>query len=379
MTRSVDTVLAELHPLLDELAAAQPGKEHVTELARVRNRVEAITTRCVRRVERFDQLDGAISTALWVAWKCRIPRGRAKTMVSNGRALEAMDEVAIAFDDGTIAGEHVRVLAEAQRFAPKAFAKAEAELLDEAQRLRFDVFDRRVKYFRQLAEPDEVEVEATTVYDDRAVYASRTFQDCVRVDASMEPVGGSAWLGELDRLERIEFEADWADARERLGDRATAKDLRRTPAQRRHDALVEMARRSAAMPADAKQARYLLTVLVGYETLRGRICELADGTVLTPGQVLPLLADADVERAVFGPEGRVIDLGRRARLFTGGTRRAVEVSDLECTHESCDVRYDRCDIDHELPWAAGGPTDRTNGRVRCPHHNPGRRRAPPRA
>ena len=374
MIRSADTVLAELDALLDELAAAEPGKDHVPELARVRNRVEAIATRCVRRVERTAALDGAISTASWVAWKCRMPRGHAKTLVSNGRALEAMDEVAAAFDDGTIAGDHVRVLAEAQRFTPKAFAKAEAELLDEAQRLRFDVFARRVKYFRQLAEPDDVEAEATTVHDDRSLHASRTFQDCVRVDATMDPVGGSAWLGELNRLERIEFEQDWAEARERLGEHATAADLRRTATQRRHDALVEMARRSAAMPADAKQARYLLTVLVGYETLRGRICELADGTVLTPGQVLPLLADADVERAVFGPEGRVIDLGRRSRLFVGGTRRAVEVSDLECTHDSCDARYERCDVDHVVPWAVGGPTDRSNGRVRCPHHNPGRRR-----
>jgi hypothetical protein len=236
-----------------------------------------------------------------------------------------------------------------------------------------------VKYFRQVAEPDDVEVEAQTVFEQRNLHASRTFEDCVRIDGTMDPVGGSIWLNELQRLERIEFDTDWAEARSRLGDVAKASDLRRTPAQRRHDAAIEMAKRSAAMPANAKQARYLLTILVGYETAKGRICELADGTVLTPGQVVPLLNDADVERAVFGPESRVIDLGRRARLFTGGTRRAVEISDLECTHEACDVRYERCDIDHIQLWAAGGPTDRSNGRVRCPAHNPGRRRAPPQA
>lgn len=377
MIRSVDTVLAELDVLLDELAAATPGMEHAPEVLRVRNRIEAIATRCVRRVDRSGALDGAVSTASWVAWRCRIPRGRAKAMVSNGRALEVMSDVAAAFDHGAISSDHVRVLGEAQRFAPDAFKKAEPELLDEAERLRFDVFKHRVRYFRQLAEPDDVEDEATTLHDDRSFHASRTFQDCIRVDGTMEPVGGSIWLHELDRLERIEFEADWAEARARLGAHAASADLRRTSAQRRHDAAVEMAKRSAAMPGDAKQARYLLTVLVGYETLRGRICELADGTVLTPGQVLPLLSQADVERAVLGPDGRVLDLGRRARLFTGATRRAIEIGDLECTHESCDVRYERCDVDHALPWAAGGPTDRSNGRLRCPHHNPGRRRAPP--
>ena len=377
MTRPVDIVLADLDELLDELAATEPGMAHAPEVLRVRNRVEAIATRCVRRVDRSGALDGAVSTASWVAWRCRMPKGRAKVLVSNGRALEAMPEISEAFDRGSISGDHVRVLADAQRFAPKAFAKAEPELLDEAERLRFDVFTRRVQYFKQLAEPDDAERESTTLRDDRSLHASRTFRDCVRVDATMDPVGGSVWLNELDRLERIEFEADWAEARDRLGDAATSLDLRRTAAQRRHDAAVEMAKRSAAMPADAKHARYLLTVLVGYETLRGRICELADGAVLTPGQVASLLPAADIERAVFGPEGRVIDLGRRARLFTGATRRAVEVSDLECTHESCDVRYERCDVDHVLPWAAGGPTDRANGRLRCPRHNVGRRRAPP--
>jgi hypothetical protein len=307
----------------------------------------------------------------------RTPKRAALRMTSNGAALRDMPETAEAFDAGDINDDHVQVLASAQRFAPKAFAKVEAELVDDARTCRFDVFHRRVRYFRQLADPDAVEVEAQSLAEQRNLHASRTFEDCVRVDGTLEPVGGSIVLAELQRLEDLEFQSDWAEARQRLGDGATANDLARTPAQRRHDALVEMARRSAAMPPDAKRARHLLTVHVGYETLRGRICELADGTVLTPGQVVPLLTDADVERAVFGPDGRVLDLGRRERLFKGATRRAVEISDLECTHHDCDVRYQRCDIDHIEPWAAGGPTDRANGRVRCPRHNAGRRRAPP--
>jgi hypothetical protein len=318
-----------------------------------------------------------IATPGWIAVKTRRPRRLALRMCSNGAALRDMPEAAAAFDGGDIDEDHVQVLASAQRFSPKAFEKVEAELVDDARTCRFDVFHRRVKYFRQLADPDDVEREAQTAHEQRNLHASRTFEECVRVDGTMDPVGGSIFLNELERLQRIEFDADWKEARERLGDAATSGDLRRTPAQRRHDALVEMATRSAAMPEHAKHARYLLTVHVGYETLHGRICELADGTVLTPGQVVPLLTNADVERAVFGPEGRVIDLGRRERLFKGGARRAVEISDLECTHESCDVRYERCDVDHVQPWALGGPTDRANGRVRCPRHNPGRRRSPP--
>jgi hypothetical protein len=77
------------------------------------------------------------------------------------------------------------------------------------------------------------------------------------------------------------FEADWAEARARLGDRASANDVVRTAAQRRADALVELVRRAEAMPADAKVPEPLFTVLVGYETFAGRICELANGSVVT--------------------------------------------------------------------------------------------------
>jgi hypothetical protein len=329
------------------------------------------------RLARDAVVRGAMTPA-YVAARCRMPKGVAKRMVANGHALQRMPEVAEAFDAGEVGPEHVAVLAAAQQLSPRSFEKAESELVDDARRLRYDTFMRRVKYFEQLAEPDEVEVRARTAYEERRLHASRGFEDRVEVDGSMDPIGGGIFLNELERLERMELESDWADARARLGDRATAGDLRRTPAQRRHDALVDMAKRSAAMPPGAKRGRILLSVLVGDETMHGRICELADGTVVTPGQVVPLLHEADVERAVFGPEGRVIDLGRRSRVFVGGARRAAQLSDLECTEEGCDVRHERCEVDHVVRWEHGGPTDQDNARLRCPTHHPGRRRAPPR-
>lgn len=316
-------------------------------------------------------------TPAWVAYRCRVPKHVAKAMVTCGRALPAMPEVAAAFSAGDIGSDHVRVLAAALRRCSKAFEKVEAELVEDARTLRYDVFRRRVQYFVQLADEDGVEGDAREVFEARSVCASRTFEDTVRLDGTMEPIGGAIFLEELRRLEQLEFEADWREARGRVGADARSSDLRRTPARRRHDALVEMAKRSAAMPPGAKRARYLLTVHVGYETLHGRICELADGTVLAPGQVVPLLGEADVERAVFGPDSRVVDLGRRSRLFVGGARRAVQVSELECGEPSCDVRYDRCEVDHVQRWERGGATDRANGRLRCPRHHEGRRRAPP--
>jgi hypothetical protein len=313
---------------------------------------------------------------------CRIPKGSAKAAVTRSRALRSMPGTAAAYDAGDITSDHVRVLAAAHRSNADLFAKAEDELLVDATTRRFDQFARQVDYFRQVADPDGVEADAVNAHEQRNLHVSRTFEETVRLDGSMDPIGGTIVKNELERLEHQLFLDDWAEARARLGDKATARDLRRSPEQRNADAAVEMARRSAAMPADAKHAIVLLTVLVGYETFAGRTCQLADGTVVTPGQVASLFpdwaVDIDVERAVFSGPSRVTDLGRRQRLFRGGARRAVQLAHLECTDDTCDQPYEHCEADHIQPWAQGGPTNQANGRLRCPKHHDGRRRAPPR-
>ncbi len=138
-----------------------------------------------------------------------------------------------------------------------------------------------------------------------------------------------------------------------------------------------MAMRSAAMPADAKQARILISVLCGYETFKGRVCELADGTVLTPGQVAGVLSKADIERIVFDGPSRVVDVGVRRRFFTGATRIAVQVRDRGCQHPSCNAPLDRCEIDHVHPYEAGGETTQANGQCQCGFHNRRKGRQPP--
>ncbi len=108
----------------------------------------------------------------------------------------------------------------------------------------------------------------------------------------------------------------------------------------------------------------------------GMICELADGAVVTPGSLVPWLDQAWVERVVFDGPSRVIDVGVRQRLFSGATRRAVQVRDRECFHDLCDTPAADCDVDHIQPWAAGGPTIQANGRPACGFHNRARHRRP---
>jgi hypothetical protein len=175
----------------------------------------------------------------------------------------------------------------------------------------------------------------------------------------LDPISGAIVADELARLEHQLFEADWAEATERLGRKLAVSELKRTAGQRRADALVEMATRSRTAPADGRCLEPLFSVFVGYETLHGRICELANGgPVVTPGALVPWLSQAVIERAVFEPGGRV-EVSAKARLFTGATSRAIELRDRGCSHPYCDQPANTCQADHIQPYATGGPTTQT--------------------
>jgi hypothetical protein len=306
-----------------------------------------------------------------------LPITETRRQVSNGRALRHMPIAEEAWLKGDISAVHVGVLAGACSEARReTFTRDEKILVDHAKALQFRDFWRTVRYWEQLADPDGVEEDAEEERSNRALYLSQSFRGTWLGKMTFDPLTGTIINNELERLEQQLFEADWAEARSRLGDRATPADLRRTPAQRRADALVQMAIRSRTAPAEGRPPEPLFSVFVDYETFAGRICELANGTVVTPGDVVPWLPQSWIERVVFDGPSRVIDMGVKRRLFTGGTRRAVQLRDRECFHDFCDIPAEDCQVDHVIPYAAGGETTQANGRPACGFHNRERHRRP---
>jgi hypothetical protein len=93
------------------------------------------------------------------------------------------------------------------------------------------------------------------------------------------------------------------------------------------------------------------------------VCQLADGSVVTPGTVAGLLGEAWIQRVVFDGPCRVVDLGQ-ARRFVGAARRALEIRDRRCTHPGCHEPPERCQGDHIQPWSTRGPTTPDNGQLR---------------
>ena len=379
LLEQLDTAVAEL----GKLDPAGLGDDELADaLVGVMRADSALGSVCARLAGEADARkvwadDGSKSCSGWLGRQAGRPVGECRGLVRRARRLRHMPVTAAAHGAGDISVAHVERLIRAAKVNLEAFATDEEMLVGHARDLRFDDFCRALDYWCQLHDPDGTEDHARDRYAQRRLHLSETLDGTGVLDAWFDPVGFAQFRTALERIDNELWEHDWADARDRLGEQATEADLARSGAQRRCDALVEMARRATSVPAGAKQPRPLITVLVDYPTLAGRVCELSTGPVLTPGEVLPLLNGADVERVVFDSPSRVLDVGQRQRLFTGATRRAVEVRDRRCDIDTCTTPAHRCDIDHIQPYGDGGLTIQTNGRLRCPAHHTGRRRRPP--
>ena len=93
-------------------------------------------------------------------------------------------------------------------------------------------------------------------------------------------------------------------------------------------------------------------------------------------ELLRLVPISEIEQAVHEAPDRV-RVSEKVRLFRGAERRAVEIRDRYCTYPGCHVPAEACEVDHIVAYAEGGPTTQENGRLRCEHHHPGRRRSQP--
>lgn len=377
------TELLQFVGAIDQLMRTDPAEvsdlESIAELERQLARFECFVTKAVASfVTKGDwAVDGAKTPAAWLLTRCHLPEVAARRQVRRGRAMDQLPLCAEAWSEGSIGGAHIDALAKVRtEMTGEALARDEALLVSHAKEMKFTPFCAVLAYWEQLADPDGAEESDMARQARRDVYLAPTVNGMFLGGMNLDPVTGVIVSDELKRLERELFEADWAKARDELGREPKVSELCRTPAQRRADALKEMAIRSKAMPSDARRPEPLFSILVGYETIHGRICQLSGGHVLSPGSLLEWMDSAWFERIVFSP-GKRIECSPQSRFFTGATRRAVEVRDQACTHEFCDVPAEDCQIDHIVPWAQGGPTTQENAQALCGFHNRLRNQRPP--
>jgi hypothetical protein len=100
-----------------------------------------------------------------------------------------------------------------------------------------------------------------------------------------------------------------------------------------------------------------------------RRCETATGQVLHPHTVLRAALAGHIRRVVLGADNLPINLGRKARVFTGPAREAAKLLAVQCDHLGCGLPAELCQVDHSVEWHEGGRTDQDNASPRCGGHN----------
>ena len=358
--------LAELEAAVDALLAEAPCHESgahlhadVISLQRIRAKLGVLAA---ATLSEWDHAlvwaeDGSRSAASRLARDTHSSVRCAKQELRRARQLCHLPVTRAAVTAGDLSLEHLDLLGSAcTRERAELFAEHEATLIDQCTVLAYAEAVRLVQYWCQRAD----DVLNTPAKERRAAkaafYASSSLDGMVVLNGQLDPIGGAIVT---EALRRIEHELYLADLK---------TGTRRTAAQRRAQALVEMAHRSQAAPPDGRMPKPLFTVVVGDRTAQ-QLCELANGTVIRPSELVEYFDAAMLETVLFDGPSTVLSVSRR-RSFTGAIRRAIEVRDRRCQHPSgCDEPAARCDVDHIKPYRLGGVTSQFNGRLLCSTHN----------
>jgi hypothetical protein len=374
--------IALLEQAADVLAEVDPASLSDDELGqtlvdwqRIESRLAASKARLTAA---FDlrgvyRADGAKTAAAWLARNTNGSPAAARAQTRLARRLRLMPLTAAALAAGEISERHTEMLAglagSPRKPVADAFPQAEERLLEYARTLDFERFVAAVRYWEAVVDQDGIEDQAAADHESRHVHLSETFRGNWVLNGQLDPIAGTEIATALRRIYDELFAADWAEAKAIHGDDICVDHLARTPTQRRADALTEMARRSATTPANGKQPRPLLVIHLGNDTLN-RLCELASGTLIAPGLLVPLLDRAEIQRIVYAGRSRSItELGERTRFFSGPLREAILLRDRRCVDPGCNTPADDCEVDHDIPVSKGGLTNQYNGKARCPHSN----------
>lgn len=376
---------ARLHEAIDlvagidvsELPTAEGLGELLEELTRCTRRLDFEFHRLLRSFEaRGDHEPLGYRTAKqWCRDRLRVPDASAATSLRVGRVLVEMPAVSARWACGDVGAEHAAAIASVRtEDTREAFGEWEGWLAQQAVDLDMRGLRRVLARWRLKVDPSCDEPER--IERDRDAHVSTTFQGAVAIDGILDAVRGTAFKTVFDGIVEELFEADWAEAAQRLGRDPSVSELTRSSAQRRADALVLMAERAhAADPSMAARLRPLVIVVTGLDALADGLAELWDQTPLSARQLARILdQDPDLERYLYGSGEVPLAYNERHRFFTGKLRRAIQVRDRHCTARGCDVPAQHCDIDHIEPVADGGRTTPANGRVACSADNRARPR-----
>jgi hypothetical protein len=324
--------------------------------------------------------DGLSSTRSWLCATGRLSPHAATTMLRRARTLRQLPAMATVAAEGSVTPEHVhRVVELSEQVGIGAVQEADVVLAELASRSVPRAVADACHRIRAHVDPDGPEPDPAA--DRRALTLSR-FGDMVNVRGQLDLDAGAMLMTALDSLMRP----------------PNAEDLL-TPAQRRADALTELARlhlHAGTLPGDAS-GRPRIALLVTPDALLDRDSAAQPMTTGRPaddpltaagfppaidpptlswvGAVPPataqrLACDSVIYRIVYDPAtGQPLDVGRSHRTAPPWIRKALHARDGGCRWPGCDTPIPWCDSHHSVPWSEGGDTSVDTMLLLCRFHH----------
>ena len=311
---------------------------------------------------------GCASTAVLLSERLRIGRREATGRVRlaaelgprramSGQALPArFPQVASAVAQGAISGRHAALICRTVDELPEAAvehaAAVEAMLVEHARVVNPDQLAVLTRTVRACLDPDGVLASERDHERRRQATLTALPDGSGRLQAQLTAEATAVWQTILDTLARPPRTA------------TRGEPDRRSPAQRRHDALADAGQRllrAGTLPdAGGTPATVLVTLTVDQLEARTGMVTTAHGGLISVPQALRIAAEANIVPVVIGDAGGVLGYGLTRRTASIGQRRALAARDGGCSFPGCDRPPDWCHTHHVTAWADGGHTDLEN-------------------
>jgi Domain of unknown function (DUF222) len=358
----VSEAVRRLREVIDELAADDvTGASQAEDLVGLWREMARLDAQFARRLAELDRsvewsIDGSRSAAGWLVARTRAASGEAHHRVKVARQTAQMPIARAAWERGAIGSRHVDALTRVRSaaHADAQFAVFEPALVDVAREGRPDDVANVGRQWHDALDNDLDRDGADRTDRERERRA-------VRFSRSVEGVGFLDGTFDVEAAEIVER------ALRRGYERAHAAGDPRSPAQQRHDALVEIFRHYLdGQPRGTNRPHVIW--LVDADTAAGEtvgVCQSISGHRIAPETMRRIACDSIVQVLALDDEDVPLAMGRATRTFTPDQQRAIMTRDGGCRIPDCDAGPDDCDAHHADFWEHGGPTDVENGFALC--------------
>ena len=377
MRRALDVAVADDRSLLSPAGRLALLGAAMVAVGRLQSLVLALVGEA--EAAEASMIEVGVGTRGWLVDTHRLSPHEAGSLVKQAERLDRFEHVRAAALAGDVRPQQARAVIDVLAALPEDFSAAqlaagEEEMLHQAEIFHAVELTRLARHLLEYIAPDVME-EAEAQRLERELEMARKRRGITFADDGHGTTRIHGFLPTLDaELLRAQVDAI-AHHRHR-----TALELhdplteQLTPAMRRGDALVELAR-MAALHRDAPahggdRPRILITIdhtRLLEDCRRASLVER--GHDLTASQLRQLACDADILPAVLDGASVPLDVGREKRLVPPDMRVALVLRDRGCVFPGCTMPPAHCDAHHIIPWWDDGPTSLENCLLVCKHHH----------